>query len=94
MGTTSLVVELLIIGSQVTTWVILLLLSIYGYKWIDLKFLTDGAGLITLALIAASYSLAMILEVIHRTIFAPLITATYQKPAETLTNGATRAYCD
>jgi len=85
MGTTSLVVELLIIGVQVTTWVILLLLSAFGYKWIDFNVLTSWAGLVTIAFLAASYSLALIFDTVLLTLTKRLSLATYTWPAEAVT---------
>lgn len=35
MGTTSLFVDLLIIGIQVAAWLVLLVLSLFGFHWID-----------------------------------------------------------
>lgn len=84
MGTTSLVVELLIIGFQVATWIILLMLTIFGYQWIDIKFLTDWAGLITLALIAASYPVGMVFDALLLAILVPVTSAVSSRPAELL----------
>ena len=85
MVTTSLVVELLIIGFQVTTWVILLLLSAFGYKWIDFSVLTSWAGLVTIAFLAASYSLALIFDTILLTLTKRLFVSSYKGPAEAVT---------
>ena len=85
MGTTSLVVELLIIGFQVTTWVVLLILSAFGYRWIDFSILTSWAGLITIAFLAASYSLALIFDTLLLTETRRLRIATYMWPAQAIT---------
>jgi hypothetical protein len=85
MGTTSLVVELLIIGFQVTIWVVLLLLSAFGYKWIDFSLLTSWAGLITIAFLAASYSLALVFDTLVLAETRRQRIARYKWPAQMVT---------
>lgn len=85
MGTTSLVVELLIIGFQVATWVVLLLLSVFGYEWIDLRFLTSWAALVTVVFLAASYSLGLIFDAILLEVTKALSKATKKAVATAVT---------
>jgi hypothetical protein len=41
MKDTYIVVELVLVGFQVLIWVLLLVLSVFGYHWIDIDFVKD-----------------------------------------------------
>lgn len=43
MKDTYIVVELVLVGFQVLIWVLLLVLSVFGYHWIDIDFVKDWA---------------------------------------------------
>ena len=62
MGTTTLLVEIVIIGFQMLIWILLILFTIWGYNWIDIVSLKDWTGTIVVGLVAISYTLGIILD--------------------------------
>lgn len=60
MGTTSLIVEMVIIGFQVLVWMSLIVLILFGYKGIDPSKLKDWSAVISLALVGTSYTLGLV----------------------------------
>jgi len=70
MGTTSLIVEFVIIGFQVTTWIFLLFLTIWGYDQIDLPQLSAWAAPIAVALIIISYTFGVLFDAILSALFS------------------------
>src|SRR5581483_5499213 len=62
MGTTSLVVETVIIGFQSLVWIMLIIFIVFGYDWLDLSKLKDWSTIISLALLGVSYTLGIILS--------------------------------
>jgi hypothetical protein len=72
MGTTALIVEMVIIGFQVLIWMSLLLITIFGYHWIDFSRLKDWSTIISIALIGISYTLGIVFDSFIRSLFGPL----------------------
>ena len=70
MGTTSLIVEMVIIGFQVLVWMSLIVLILFGYKGIDLSKLKDWTAVISLALVGASYTLGIVFNSFVGALFA------------------------
>jgi len=64
MGTTALFAEVLIIGNQGITWIMFIVLSIFGHSWImHLKTALDGwTALTTIILIAVFYTFGIIID--------------------------------
>src|SRR6267142_1778430 len=71
MGTTALIVEMVIIGFQVLVWISIMILVVVGYKWIDLSKLKDWAAPISIAFIGVSYTLGIIFDGFIRSLFYP-----------------------
>ena len=71
MGTTSLIVEMVIIGFQVVVWMVLILLSIFGYEWIDLLKLKDWTTFISVVVVGTSYTLGIVFDSFTGSLFAP-----------------------
>lgn len=82
MGTTSLLVEIVIIGFQVLVWISLTVLTICGYKWIDLSSLKDWSAAIAVGLIAVSYTLGLIFDNLVASLFAPWQYRTVREATE------------
>ena len=70
MGTTSLIVEMVIIGFQVLVWMSLIVLILFGYKGIDISKLKDWSGAISLALVGTSYTLGLVFNGFIGAVFA------------------------
>lgn len=62
MGTTTLLVEIVIIGFQVLIWISLILFTTWGYDWVNLSNLKDWTGLIAIGFLAMSYTLGIIFD--------------------------------
>jgi 8-oxo-dGTP pyrophosphatase MutT (NUDIX family) len=62
MATTAVFAEILIVGLQVEAWLVLVLLSIFGTKWIDLHSVADFAALLTVVVLGLAYVLGIILD--------------------------------
>ncbi|HEX8163995.1 MAG TPA: hypothetical protein VF538_19145 [Pyrinomonadaceae bacterium] len=60
MSTTALIVEMVIVGFQALIWMSLIVLIVFGHDWIDISKLKDWATLISLGLIAISYTIGII----------------------------------
>ena len=84
MGTTSLIVELVIIGFQTVVWLSFLLLSIWGVDWIDYSTFRDWSGVIAIVLIAVSYSLGTMFDGLAGAFFNSWSYTTAQKVSETI----------
>src|ERR1051325_5492741 len=72
MSTTTLIVEVVIIGFQALIWMVLIILVFLGYDWIDLSKLKDWATPISLAVISISYTLGVIFNTVLNSLFTPL----------------------
>ncbi|MBI1803168.1 MAG: hypothetical protein HY033_12100 [Ignavibacteriae bacterium] len=62
MTAKSLLVEIVIIGFQILTWICLLTFSIAGYEWIHFEVLKDWIPVISITLFAVSYTLGLIFD--------------------------------
>ncbi len=62
MGTTLLIVEILIIGFQVLFWIILLFLDFFGFKFNVLYLIKENIGLSLILLTIMGYSLGIIFD--------------------------------
>jgi hypothetical protein len=71
MGTTSIIVEMVIIGFQVLVWMTLVVLTVFGYQWIDLSKLKDWTTLLSVALVGTSYTLGIVFDSFIASLFAP-----------------------
>jgi hypothetical protein len=91
MGTTALIVEMVIIGFQVLIWMSILLITIFGYQWIDLSKLKDWSTTISLALIGISYTLGIVFDSFIRTLFGRL---EFRKPEIFFDRGALKPDVD
>lgn len=102
MGTTALIVEMVIIGFQVVVWMSLIILVIVGYDWIDVSKFKDWATPISIALVGVSYTLGIIFDSFIRLLFITLepaspgnmmayIIATNTDAAEELNKRANRS---
>ncbi len=61
MNTTAIVIEILIGGLQTTAWLALIILSIFGYEWIQLSTAERWLGL-TIFIIVISYTLGVLFD--------------------------------
>ena len=71
MDTTTLLVEIVIIGFQVLVWISLIVLTFFGHNWIDFSTLKDWSTEIALGLIAASYTFGIIFDNLTASFFSP-----------------------
>ncbi len=78
MTTTALIVEFVIIGFQALVWILLIILTIFGYEWIDLPKIKEWTIPISLALIALSYTLGLISNVYAWLILERFLPNTYK----------------
>jgi len=62
MKDTYIVFELVLVGFQVLIWVLLLLLSIFGYHWIHIDFVKDWATQLSFAALGVAYMLGVIFD--------------------------------
>jgi hypothetical protein len=62
MGTTTLLVEIVIIGFQVLIWILLIFFTTWGYNWVDVTSLKDWSGIIAIGLVVISYTLGIIFD--------------------------------
>jgi len=99
MGTTSLIVEMVIIGFQVLVWMTLIVFVVFGYNWIDLSKLKDWTTIISLALVGIAYTLGIVFDNFIGTLFTPWESKSWrwlpehhgQSPGR-MTPGRMRAY--
>ena len=64
MTTTTLFVEVLIVGIQASAWILMIVLTIFGHQWTNsaTNFLKDWSALITIILIATFYSVGIVAD--------------------------------
>jgi hypothetical protein len=62
MSTTVLFVEHLITGFQATVWTSLLVLSVFGYEWVDLNKYKDFIAIVTMLVISFIYPLGVFVD--------------------------------
>jgi len=67
MNTTNLFVELIVIGVGAFIWLILLVLSVFGYAWIPIEHMLAPA--VTIPMLAVIYVLGIISDRIADTVF-------------------------
>ena len=51
----SIIFELVLIGFQVLIWVPLLVLTVFGYDWLDLEGLKTWSGQLSVGLVGVAY---------------------------------------
>lgn len=71
MSTTALVIEHLITGLQSTIWLALLILTVFGWNWINLKLLEDLLPVITFIGLATVYPIGIFVDEVADFIFTP-----------------------
>jgi hypothetical protein len=59
---TSIIFELVLIGFQVLIWVFLLVLTVFGYNWLDLDDLKEWSAQLSVALVGAAYMFGVIFD--------------------------------
>lgn len=62
MSTTTLFVDLLIIGIQVAVWLVLLILCVFGYRWIDVDILRGWEAPLGLTLLGVVYPIGIFVD--------------------------------
>jgi hypothetical protein len=62
MATTALVTEILIVGLEAETWVIMLVLAAFGTEWIDLDAVDGWEALVTVLVLAGAYVLGIVVD--------------------------------
>ena len=72
MTTTSLVIEIVIIGFQALIWILLIVFTLFDYSWINPTKLKDWSTLLSLGVICISYTLGIIFDHFTSSLFAPL----------------------
>lgn len=71
MSTTALVIEHLITGLQSSIWILLLVLTLFGWNWISLKLLQDLLPIITFIGLATVYPIGICVDEVADCIFTP-----------------------
>jgi hypothetical protein len=59
---TSIIFELVLIGFQVLIWVSLLVLIIFGYRWLNLEALREWSAQLSVALVGVAYMFGLIFD--------------------------------
>ena len=59
---TSIIFELVLIGFQVLIWVFLLVLTVFGYDWLDLEGLKEWSGQLSVGLVGVAYMFGLIFD--------------------------------
>jgi hypothetical protein len=62
MSTTALFVDLLIIGIQVATWLILLIFTLFDYRWARLEYIKDSETAIAIMLLPMFYPIGIFID--------------------------------
>ena len=62
MKDTYIVFELVLVGFQMLIWVLLLVLSVFGYHWIHIDFVKDWATQLSFAALGVAYMLGVIFD--------------------------------
>jgi 8-oxo-dGTP pyrophosphatase MutT (NUDIX family) len=66
--TTAVFAEIVVAGLGAETWISLLILSIFGSKWIDIGAVSGWVALITILVVAAAYVLGVLIDRVADTI--------------------------
>jgi hypothetical protein len=59
---TSIIFELVLVGFQVLIWVSLLVLTVFGYDWLDLEGLKAWSGQLSIGLVGVAYTFGLIFD--------------------------------
>jgi hypothetical protein len=59
---TSIIFELVLIGFQVLVWVSLIVLTVFGYHWLQLQSLKEWSAELSIALVGTSYMFGLIFD--------------------------------
>ena len=59
---TSIIFELVLIGFQVLIWVSLLVLTVFGYSWLNLDALKEWSAQLSIALVGVAYMFGLIFD--------------------------------
>lgn len=57
-----IIFELVIVGFEVLAWIFLLVLTLFGYKWIELDFVTQWATQLSFGLLGLAYMFGVIFD--------------------------------
>ena len=57
-----IIFELVIVGFEVVAWILLLVLSLFGYQWIELNFVTQWATQLSFGLLGLAYMFGVIFD--------------------------------
>ncbi len=71
MSTTALVIEHLIVGLQAAIWLSLLVLTVFGWGWINLTVIKDFIPIITFLVIAVVYPIGIFVDELADFVFKP-----------------------
>lgn len=62
MSTTSLIIEHVITGIQAAIWILLILLTIFGYSWLDITVIRDFSTILTILGLAIIYPIGIFVD--------------------------------
>ena len=62
MKTTQIILEHLIAGVQATVWIALIILSVFGFDWIEFKLFALQETLLTVVILSFVYPLGIIID--------------------------------
>jgi hypothetical protein len=71
MSTTAIVAEILIIGFQTSIWFSMMIITIFGYEWIDLSKVKGWETFIVLIAVGIFYTLGVIIDRLTDSLFHP-----------------------
>ncbi|MBW4556914.1 MAG: hypothetical protein KME59_13385 [Trichormus sp. ATA11-4-KO1] len=71
MSTTALVIEHLITGLQAVIWLLLLVLTAFGWNWINLTVLKDFTTILTFVGLAVVYPIGIFVDELADFVFKP-----------------------
>jgi hypothetical protein len=57
-----IIFELVIVGFEVLAWILLLILALFGYQWINLDFVTQWATQLSFGLVGLAYMFGLIFD--------------------------------
>lgn len=71
MNTTTIFIELLITGLQTTIWIILLVLCLCGFDWINLERIKGFEAIIAVILLPIVYPIGVLFDLVTNSLFGP-----------------------
>ncbi len=72
MATTNLIVELVVVGTGAAIWIVLVVLTVFGYSWISFDRLVDlMTAPVLLPALSITYILGIVLDRLADTVFHP-----------------------